>query len=294
LREGTEAIAPGRPVDEVVTELVADHPDAAHEVLRGAEALTAEVLAFTKEARLVTDHGGECRVGPSPPSRRWATAMMSWVAPYEPEGPSWYLVTPPEDDWPRERRNGWLSAFSATTLPSTTAHEVAPGHFTHGRALRAVPSDVKKSLHSSAFVEGWGHYAEELVLEQGYRDDDPRFQVGVALKALLRITRMAVAIGVHAGTLSIDEAVERFRHDAFVHTAVAEAEVARATFDPTYGRYTWGKLEILRLRDEARRRWGAGFTLRRFHDALLALGAPPLGLIDAALDERPDGQGSDR
>jgi uncharacterized protein (DUF885 family) len=104
------------------------------------------------------------------------------------------------------------------------------------------------------------------------------------LKALLRVTRMAVAIGLHRRTMDVEEGVERFRRDALVRDAVAEAETARATFDPTYGRYTWGKLEILRLREEARRRWGAGFTLRRFHDAMLELGAPPLGLLPAALE----------
>jgi uncharacterized protein (DUF885 family) len=94
---------------------------------------------------------------------------------------------------------------------------------------------------------------------------------------------MAVAIGLHRRTMDVGGAVQRFRDDALVRDAVAEAETARATFDPTYGRYTWGKLEILRLRDQARRRWGGGFTLRRFHDAMLELGSPPLGLLPAAL-----------
>ena len=143
---------------------------------------------------------------------------------------------------------------------------------------------MRKTLQSPAFVEGWAHYAEELLLEAGYRDGDPRFQAGVALKALVRVTRMAVAIGVHRGTVTLEEAARRFTEQAFVRGPVAEAEARRAMFDPTYGRYTWGKLAILALRDEARRRWGAGFSLRRFHHALLDLGAPPLGLLDAALD----------
>lgn len=284
LDDGATRLAPGRPVGEVVAELVADHPDA-DGVLRSAETLTDEVLAFTQERGLLADLGGICEVAPSPPSRRWATAMMSWAAPYEPDGPSWYFITPPDDAWSAARQAGWLSAFSMTTLPSTTVHEVAPGHFSHGRALRHVTGEVRRSLHSSAFVEGWAHYAEELLLEEGFRDHDPRFQVGVALKALLRVTRMAVAIGLHTGSMTFEDAVHRFRTDALVAGAVAEAETARATFDPTYGRYTWGKLEILDLRSRARHRWGAGFSLRRFHGSLLALGAPPLGLLDTALEE---------
>jgi hypothetical protein len=284
LTEACAEIDPGRDVEAVVADLLDDHPDA-DGVLSAATQLTEEALAFTRDEGLVDERflTGDCRVAPSPPSRRWATAMMSWSAPYEQDGPSWYFISPPDEAWPADRQQQWLSAFSRTTLPSTTVHEVAPGHFTHGRALRLARGDVRKSLHSSSFIEGWAHYAEELCIETGFRAGDPRFRAGVALKALLRVTRMAVAIGVHRRTMDVDEGVERFRRDALVRDAVAEAETARATFDPTYGRYTWGKLEILRLRDEARRRWGAGFTLRRFHDAMLELGAPPLGLLPAAL-----------
>jgi hypothetical protein len=284
LTEACAEVHPGRDVETVVAGLLDDHPDA-NGVLDTATQLTEEALSFTRDEGLVDERfvTGDCRVAPSPPSRRWATAMMSWSAPYEADGPSWYFISPPDEHWPGDRQRQWLSAFSHTTLPSTTVHEVAPGHFVHGRALRHASGAVRRSLHSPSFIEGWAHYAEELCIETGFRADDPRFRAGVALKALLRVTRMAVAIGIHRRTMDGDEAIQRFRRDALVRDAVAEAETARATFDPTYGRYTWGKLEILRLRDEARRRWGSGFTLRRFHDAMLELGAPPLGLLPAVL-----------
>ncbi|GGI04583.1 DUF885 family protein [Egicoccus halophilus] len=287
LTEACRAIDPDRPTRAVVADLLDDHPDAAG-VLTTARELTDEVLAWVDGAGLLPELGGTCEVAPSPPSRRWATAMMSWSATYEPDGPSFYYITPPDLTWDPQRQRSWLSAFSHSTLPSTTVHEVAPGHFSHGRALRRLDSDVRRHLHSASFVEGWAHYAEELLVEEGYRAHDPRFQAGVALKALLRVTRLAVAIGLHRRTMGYDEAVQRFRDDALLRDAPAEAEAARGTFDPTYGRYTWGKLEILRLRDQARARWGAGFTARRFHEAVLALGAPPLGLLPAALDAADD------
>lgn len=284
LTEACRALDPRATTAEVVAGLLDDHPDTAG-VLTTATDLTADVIAFVADHGLVPDHGGRCEVAPSPPARRWATAMMSWAAPYEPDGPSWYYITPPDPGWEPARQGSWLSAFSYTTLPSTTAHEVAPGHFSHGRALRQLDSHVRRSLHSAAFVEGWAHYAEELMVEVGYRDHDPRFRAGVALKALLRVTRLAVALGLHGRTMDMTEAVTRFREDALLRAAPAEAEAARATFDPTYGRYTWGKLELLALRERARRAWGAAFSLRRFHDAVLRLGAPPLGLLPAALDD---------
>jgi uncharacterized protein (DUF885 family) len=173
--------------------------------------------------------------------------------------------------------------FSDTTLPGITVHEVAPGHFSHGRAIRRAPTDVRRTLHSEAFVEGWAHYAEELCVEEGFCAGDPRFAIGVWLEALVRVTRLACAIGVHTAGMSVEEAAHRFEADTHIAGQAALAEAARATFDPTYGRYTWGKLEIMALRERARAAWGSGFSLPRFHGALLELGSPPLGLLDTAL-----------
>jgi uncharacterized protein (DUF885 family) len=212
-----------------------------------------------------------------------AMAMMSWSAPFEPDAPSWYYVTPPDPSWPEEARHEWLSVFSATTLPVITAHEVTPGHYAHGRMLRRLTSDVRKALASLAFVEGWAHYAEELFVEEGFRDGDPRFVIGMCIEALIRVSRLAVAIGIHTGAMTMDEAVRRFEDDAFQRGPAARSEAARATWDPTYGRYTWGKLEIQSVRDEAMARWGNRYSHGRFHEALLALGAPPLGLMEDAV-----------
>lgn len=212
-----------------------------------------------------------------------ATAMMTWAAPAKADCASWYHVTPPERDWPEQEREEGLSVFSRTSLPAITVHEVAPGHFAHGRSLRRAPTEVRRVLHSASSCEGWAHYVEEVCLEEGFRARDPRFAIGVALEALVRVTRLSCAIGLHTGAMDQEEATSRFMRDAHLARAGAAAEARRGTFDPAYGRYTWGKLEIMRLRERARRVWGERFSLPRFHAALLELGSPPLGLIDAAL-----------
>ena len=275
-------LSPGRPTADVVGELVRDHPDA-DGVLAEARALTEEVIAWTAEHRLAPYSDGSCLVGPAPESRQWGMAMMSWSAPGEPAAPSWYYVTPPRPEWSEQEREEWLQVFSRTTLPAITVHEVAPGHFSHGLALRHVPSLARQVLTSQAFVEGWAHYVEEVAIEEGFRADDPRFAAGVAIEALLRVTRFACAIGLHSGELTVADATRRFEQDAFLAGPAARAEARRGTFDPTYGRYTWGKLAILDLRERARAAWAGGFDLPRFHAAMLALGGPPLGLLDHAL-----------
>jgi hypothetical protein len=283
LAESAAQVDPGRPPLDVARELVRDHPDRTG-VIETARYWTERAIGFTRDRDLVPYHDGTCLVGEAPASRRWAMAMISTNAPPEPDAPSWYWITPPDESWPEDEAEEWLEVFSATTLPVITVHEVAPGHFSHHQALRRAQGQVRRTLSSSAFVEGWAHYAEELCVEEGFGGGDPRFAIGVWLEALVRVTRLACALGVHTAGMTVAEAAARFEAATHLAGPAALSEARRATFDPTYGRYTWGKLEILRLRERARGEWGASFTLKRFHSALMALGSPPLGLLGTAVE----------
>jgi len=283
LREACARVDKDPSVRAVVDRLVADHPDA-DGVLAEAQAQVDEVLAFTRDHDLVPYTDGECLVARAPESRRWAMAMMAWAAPEEADAPSFYWVTPPDPSWPADQSEAWLQVFSYATLPAITVHEVSPGHFAHSRALRRAPTDVRRILISPSFVEGWAHYIEELCLDLGFRGDDPRFAVGVAVEALVRVTRLASAIGIHTGAMTVEDAAARFEADAFLSGPAAMSEARRATFDPTYGRYTWGKLIIRHAQQAARQLWGPGYSHGRFHAAMFDLGAPPLGLLYTALE----------
>ncbi len=146
------------------------------------------------------------------------------------------------------------------------------------------PTDVRRTLMSDAFIEGWAHYGELVALEEGFRAEDPRFAAGVALEALVRVTRLACAIGLHTGGMTVAAAARRFAEDALLQGSAAMSEARRGTFEPTYGRYTWGKLAILDVREQAKKAWGADFSLARFHRALLDLGSPPIGLLGTAVE----------
>jgi hypothetical protein len=283
LAEDCARLDGSRPPLEVARELVRDHPSAAG-VIEAARDWTERAIEFTRERDLVPYHDGVCLVGLAPESRRWGMAMMAPSAPGEPDGPSWYHITPPDPAWSPEQAEEWLEVFSATTLPGITVHEVAPGHFSHYRALRRAPGPVRQTLHSYSFVEGWAHYAEELCVEEGFLADDPRFAIGIWLEGLVRVIRLTCALGVHSAGMTVEEGARRFEADTHLTGPAALSEARRATFDPTYGRYTWGKLEIMDLREQARKQWGPAFSLSRFHAALMRLGSPPLGLMQTALD----------
>ncbi|HET9897987.1 MAG TPA: DUF885 family protein [Streptosporangiaceae bacterium] len=282
LADSCGQIDASRPPMEVARELTRQHPDA-EGVLEAARVWTERAIAFTRESNLLPHQDGECHVALAPEARRLSMAMMSSAAPGEADAPSMYYITPPDPSWPAHEAEEWLEVFSDATLPGITVHEVAPGHFSHGRTLRRAPTEVRRTLHSEAFVEGWAHYAEELCVEEGFCDGDPKFAIGVWLEALVRVTRLACAIGLHTAGMSVEDCARRFEADTHLSGQAALAEAARASYDPTYGRYTWGKVEIMKLREQARHSWGKDFSLLRFHTALLDLGSPPLGLLGAVL-----------
>jgi hypothetical protein len=273
-----------RPPAEVVADLQRDRPGQFGDLSEWAGEIVDELIAFCGANDLVPYLDGELRIGPPPLSRAWAMAMMVWSAPDEPDGPSWYWLTPPDDSWDADDVEAWQSVFCRTTLPAITAHEVVPGHLAHARALRRVDAPERRLLLSQTFVEGWAHYAEEMLVDVGFRSSDPRFRIGVYLEALVRITRLSAAIGLHTGSMSLDDATERFRSDALLSGLAARSEAQRGLFEPTYGRYAWGKLAIGDVAAKARAAWNDTFTLSRLHRRVLALGSPPLGLLEQALD----------
>ncbi|MDI2124832.1 DUF885 family protein [Yinghuangia seranimata] len=284
LDESLRAIDPDAPTAETVRALQADHPDAGG-LLAEFEGLVDEAIAWTAERDLVPYHDLEVDVLPMPDSQRRALAGLFASAPYEPETPAAFRVSLPGSAWSKAERDQWLSgSFNRTLMPNMAIHEVAPGHASHFTALRRAGSDVRRTLHSDAFIEGWAHYCEELALEQGFRGGGPRVAVAVAQDALRRVTRFACAIGLHTGSMTLADATARFVDDVSLSGPAAVHEAERGLFDPTYGRYTWGKFAVVDLREQAMKRWGSGFTLRRFHTAMFDLGAPPLGLLQTALE----------
>jgi uncharacterized protein (DUF885 family) len=146
--------------------------------------------------------------------------------------------------------------------------------------MRHAPTRVQKMIDSYSFVEGYAHYAEQMMIEQGFGAADAQNRLGELSGALLRDCRVLASIGIHTEGMTIAAAAELFEQTCRQDAATAREQAVRGAFDPGYFAYTLGKLQILELRHEAERRLGARFDLRRFHDALLSHGAPPLPLIE--------------
>ncbi len=216
--------------------------------------------------------------------REWTFASMDTPGPFETRATeAYYYVTLPAPDWTAGQAEEHLTFFNRPSLWNTTVHEVYPGHYVQVLAKRKAPGTMRRAFWSASFGEGWAHYCEQMMQDVGCFDDRPeherlRFQLAQRQDALLRACRYVGGIRMHCDGMSVDQATDLFVRRGYLSELPARREAIRGTMDPTYLVYTLGKLEILRLREDCRRAWGADFSLKRFHDALLSGGSASIAV----------------
>jgi uncharacterized protein (DUF885 family) len=270
---------PGRDPQQVIAEGKRRHP-APEDLIPTVRQLVDDLRQTVITRGIVSvPYDENCIVAETPPFLRYAFAMMYSSGPFETTAKeSYYYVTPPERDWPPEKVEEWMTAFTYHSLWSTCVHEAWPGHYLHGLHTRNAPSPVTKTFGSYAFTEGWAHYCEQMMWET-VCPDDLWARLGQLSEALLRDVRFVCALGLHTAGMTVEEATRRFMEDAFMEAATAEEEAVRGTYDPGYLNYTLGKLMLLKLREDVRAREGETFDLRRFHDRFLSYGTPPIPVV---------------
>jgi len=254
------------------------HPEPG-QLLSVAQAQVEELEEFLRSQSIVSLPDAEpLVVAPSPDFYRWAFASMWTPGPFE-NKPSraYYYLTEVDRTWPSDRQKEHMRDFNIPTLWNISIHEVYPGHFLHFRHLRKVESKVRKSTLFApvSFVEGWAHYCEQMMIEAGFRRGDATIKLGQLAESLVRLARFIVAIRLHCEDLSVEQGMRFFRDEAFLEEATARREAERGTFDPGYLLYSVGKLMMLKLRRDYKERQGGKYSLRTFHDAVLAQGNAP-------------------
>ena len=269
-----------------------DHPPADQLVATATEQLKG-LQDFVVSHRIVTLPAMTLpTVIPTPAFQRaLITAAMDWPGPFEtsPGGlTSFYFITPPSGSFTPEQVEQVLGDFNRPELEITTAHEAMPGHFVQGLTLRAHPewSLIRKAAGSYATTEGWAHYSEQMMVDQGFGGGDPKIRLMQLQDALLRDCRLVDAFGLHAGGMSLAEATRLMQTECFQSPVSAYKEARRGTEDPGYYSYTLGKLMILHLRADLQQSQGAAFSLTRFHDGLLGAGLVPMKIIRRELTGR--------
>jgi uncharacterized protein (DUF885 family) len=268
-----------RTAEQVFASLAEEHPSA-RELLPYARQTLEQVRQFVVRKDLVT-LPSEVRpqVQETPVFLRIGTyASMDTPGPYEKRAKeAFYYITPPELNWDSKHLEEHLREFNTSMLPLIHVHEAYPGHFVQFLWSPQFPTKVRKLLAANSNVEGWAHYTEQMVVEEGFADDNPKLRLAQLEEALLRDCRYVVGIGLHTTTMTVAQGAQRFQKECYQNASVAYDEARRGTYDPTYLYYTAGKLMILELRKDYLTQYGG--TLKQFHDAFLSKGPLPIPLV---------------
>jgi uncharacterized protein (DUF885 family) len=221
----------------------------------------------------------------TPPFARALTfASMDTPGPYEKVAKeAFFNVTLPEAKWPAKQVEEHMEAFNRGTIISTAVHEAYPGHYVQFLWMQQIQSKTRKLIYANTNVEGWAHYCEQMMLDEGYGAGDLKLRLGQLQDALLRNARYIVGIQMHTGKMTYEQGIDFFVKEGYQTRANGERETKRGTADPTYLYYTLGKLEILKLREDYKKMKGSAFSLEEFHNRFMQEGAPPIKIVRRAM-----------
>jgi uncharacterized protein (DUF885 family) len=294
-------IDPTKKAQDVFQEIQRDHPTE-QSLISDTSRNLETIRQFLIDHNIVT-LPSELRavVEPTPKYLRAMTfASMDTPGPFEMKAnEAYYYVTPVEPEWPAAQKEEWLTAFNYYTTDIVSVHEAYPGHYVQFLHLNAsAASKVRKIFGSYAYIEGWAHYCEQMLVDEGFgasdglqKQSDPiraaKFRLAQSDEALLRLCRLCVSLGLHTQGMTVDEATKFFRDNCYYEEKTARQEAMRGTYDPGYLYYSLGKMQILKLREDYRKQEGDAFSLQKFHDQMLDHGMPPIRLLREILLKEP-------
>ena len=280
--EAAAQVDPRRHALGVWEQILQDHPRRGQLVPAAQKAVDALQTFVTTKGLVALPSKEPVVVAAAPPYDLGLASMHSSPPLEATPVKSYFYITDAQADWDAARQDAWLQKFNIPALTVITAHEVMPGHYVHSLFMRKTPGKIRRIWiglnpfpQPSSGQDGWAHYAEQLVLDEGFMADDPRYRMAQLSEAMTRICRLISGIQLHTGTWTVDEAAKLFELRAHLPPPAARQEAERGTYDPTYGGYFLGKLQALKLRDDVRARQGAAFDLRRFHEQVMTNGIAP-------------------
>ena len=300
-------IDPSQTPQQLLAKLETEHPPSG-ELLEAFRGKLKGIREFTDDRNIITTPGRTLPiVQETPPFMRATTfASMDAPGPFETKATEAYFnVTLPEKDWTPPQVEEYMAAYNWGVVTSTAIHEVIPGHYEQYLWNEHVPSRIRQFLSldlsnigghfSGTNVEGWAHYTEQMMIDEGYgrtagipeAQDIPylKLRLGQLQDALLRNARYVVAIRMHTGTMTMEEAIAYFEKEGYQTNSNSVREVKRGTGDPTYLMYTLGKLQIQKLRADWTARQKGTTEPREFHDLFMRQGVAPVKVIRRALLE---------
>ncbi len=280
-RDTAKKIDPKKTPQQILDEAEKDHPPA-DKMLQAFRDTLSGLREYIVQHHLMTIPSPVMPiVEETPPFMRALTsASMDTPGPYEKVAKEAYFnVTLPEKTWSAAQTEDYLRSFNRGTIASTAIHEAFPGHYVQFLWMPTAPSKVRKLISANTYVEGWAHYCEQMMIDEGYGGGDLKLRLGQLQDALLRDARFVVGIKIHTGQMTFEQGVDFFVKEGFQTKITGERETKRGTSDPTYLYYTLGKLEIMKLREDYKKMRGAEYTIGDFHNEFLKQGMPPIKIV---------------
>jgi uncharacterized protein (DUF885 family) len=282
-RAAAAKLAPGRDPLAVWQEVRRDHPKMGG-VVAATKTIVDSLSAFVAARGIATLPANErVIVEPAQPFDLGFASMHASPPLEKTPVRSIYYITDAQPGLSPSEQEAWLERYNYASLSNTSAHEAMPGHWLHSTYMRRTPGKVRRIWiglnpfpQPSSGQDGWAHYAEQMVLDEGYRNGDPKLRLAQVSDALTRICRMLSGIKLHTKQWTLADAQRCFEKEAYVASPAARREAERGTYDPTYGGYFLGKRGILKLRADYQKRTGAKFSLREFHERLMTNGIAPI------------------
>ena len=289
--ETAAKIDPSKTPQQILDEATRDHPAPDH-LLQSFRDILGGLKDYITAHHIITIPSPVLPIlEESPPfMRALSTASMDTPGPYEKVAKeAFFNVTLPEPSWTPEHVEEYMESFSRGNNIGTAVHEAYPGHYVQFLWFQTIPSKVRKLLVANSNAEGWAHYCEQMMQDEGYGNGDLKLRLGQLQDALLRDARYLVGIEMHTGKMTYEQGIDFFVKEGYQPHAIGEVETKRGTSNPTYLYYTLGKLEILKLREDYKKKRGSEFTLQEFHDRFMREGSPPIKIVRKAIlgDDSP-------
>jgi Bacterial protein of unknown function (DUF885) len=290
-KETAAKIDPSKTPQQILDDVTRDHPAPDH-LLQSFRDVLGGLKDYITAKQIITIPSPVLPILEETPPfmRALTTASMDTPGPYEKVAKeAFFNVTLPEPSWTPQHVEEHMQGFNRGTIISTAIHEAYPGHYVQFLWMQTIPSKVRKLLGANSNAEGWAHYCEQMMLDEGYGNGDLKLRLGQLQDALLRDARYIVGIQMHTGKMTYEQGIDFFVKEGYQTHATGEVETKRGTSNPTYLYYTLGKLEIMKLREDYKKKRGSAFTLQDFHDRFMREGFPPIKIVRKALlgDDSP-------
>jgi uncharacterized protein (DUF885 family) len=275
-------VAPGKTPAQAMATLEDQHPT--REGLIPAAKSTIEGARQFLIDKQIVDIPSDVRptVTETPPyARNGSFASMDTPGAYETKATeAFYYVTPPEKEWDAKHVEEHLRLFNTSVMNLITIHEGFPGHFLQFIYAPQFPTKTRKLMGAGSNAEGWAHYTEQMMLEEGFGAGEPKMHLAQLSEALLRDCRWVVGIRLHTKGLSVEDGAKKyFTEKCFQQPANGYEESRRGAYNPTYLYYSFGKLAIYKLRADYQKAKGSAYSLKAFHNEFVRQGALPIKMM---------------